>query len=238
MADSGWALGSGFALDGATVTVESVEFGYNMKLGENACAHFNFTNVVDADGEDAEDADQWFSVGKNFKPNKAGDELVGTGKINKNTNFGRLLMSALELFDSEEEAREAVDDPRQAECWAGTRWTLGTITVSTTNPTTGEKRDDAQKFVFKAYHGKAGDADEAPAKPAAKKAAAPAAKKVGGAKPATGNPAGLEQDEWDQLVALAAEHDDEDAFQDAALELTLSKDAQKAIMKGTVWAAK
>ena len=87
MAESDWELGSGFALDGMTVTVDEVEFTHDAKLGPNACAHFKFTDCVDANGEEAEDQEQKFTVGKNYDNNKDGSALVGNGKINENTDF-------------------------------------------------------------------------------------------------------------------------------------------------------
>lgn len=250
MAESDWELGSGFAIDGMTGTVASVEFVHDNALGPNACAKFTFTDCVDAEGGEAEDQEQKFTVGKNYDNDRTGENLVGNGKINSNTNYGILIGSVLALFDSEDDAEarrqaaEAVPSTKESASWVGTRWTIGTITKSVMNPSTGKVNDEAKKIVFTEYHGRPDQGEAEPAKPAAK--AAPAAKatstKVGGAKPAAKAATnGVEQELWTMLVTLAGEHEDEDTFIDAALELDevgASREAQKAIHKGLVWAAK
>lgn len=247
MAESDWELGSGFALDGMTVTVGDLEFTHDNKLGPNACAYFKFTECVDADGNEAEDQEQKFTVGKNYDNAKDGASLVGSGKINENTNFGILLGSVKGLFESVAEAVEAVPNPKEAESWIGTRWTLGTITRQTKNPTTGEVKEDASKFVFTEYHGRGEEAAEAPAP---KKAAASTSKRVGA--PAKAAPKAAKADDslddgvLDAMMAVVNDADErfdsEDDWQDAVLELDevkASRPAQKAILRdgATYWAA-
>lgn len=245
MAASDWELGSGFAWDGATGTIGDVEFTHDARLGDNAVCKMTFTDCVDANGDAMEDFEQFFTVSKNYDSNKDGTALEGTGKINENCNFGRLLGSIMGLFDDVDEMTAAVENPKVAACWIGTRWTLGSITVTTRNPVTGQERSDAKKCVFTAYHGRP---EGATAKPAAQKKTGGSVSKTGGSKSSKGSddiPAEL----FERLVTLAREHDDEDSFQDAALELpevealesndpAVFKAVQKAIMRSVIWKAK
>lgn len=233
-----WDLSSGLPLDGASVEVTKVEFGFNSNIGAGIlCANFTFTDL-----DSGEDIEQSFSVGDGWDASRDGSELISsTGrprKISKNSNYGRLIASAIDALGSQERAAEVLGgSPRSASIWLGTRWRMGTVKVTTTNPTTGAQRErDAfifAEFLGKGASGSAGAASSAPASAPAKAKAAD-----------NGVPDGIDGDLWEKLVALAREHDDHESFVEAALELDEvegNKTAQKLVMStkaGSVWAAR
>lgn len=232
-----WELSSGLDLDGATVDITDVEFGFNAKLGAGVlCANFTFVNT-----ESGDEYEQSFSVGKDWDTDRTGKELVSDRpkRINKNTNYGMLIASAVELVD---DPSDLGGSPKDATIWVGTRWTMGTVKVLRRNPTTGaETEKDA--IVFKEFHGRDLDGAEPEAKPAAKTTA----KKATGARKATpkdGPPDDIDAELWDALLTLAREADDHDGFLEAALDIDGvegNKAAQKAVMgtkAGSVWAAR
>lgn len=249
--DNEWELSSGFALDGATCDVTACEFGFNNNIGAGIlCANFTFLDI-----ETGEESEQSFSLGKGWETDRTGNELISeTGKpkrISKNCNYGRLLGSAIELVDN---PAEDIGSPKQADTWVGTRWTLGTVKVVTTNPSTG-KEAEKDAFVFTEFHGRpegddAGTEDEKPKASGARKASGSAkkatgARKASGAKKASDSdiPEGIEEALWNDLVEMAKGADDHEAFCDQALEderVDGNKAAERAVMgtaKGSVWAA-
>lgn len=222
-----WELSSGLALDGATGTITAMEFGFNAKIGAGVlCANMSIT--PDDGGEVIE---QSFSVGKGWDASRDGSELVreggGGGSINKSTNFGILIASAIDCLDGD--GSKLGGTPRSTETWIGTTWDWGTVKHMTRNPTTGAEAEK-DKFVVTKYHGRDG--------------AAAAAKPAGAAKKAAAATEEIDPELWDKLVALAGEHAEHDTFVEAALDLPEvegSKPAQKAVMgtrAGSVWAAK
>lgn len=247
-AESSWELGSGFALDGARVTITDCEFGFNNNLGAGIpCANMTFT------GEDGTPMEQSFSAGNNFMAASDGSELqpVNEGtepKVNKNTRYGVLIASAINVVEN---PADEIGDVRVAKSWLGTEWTMGTISRPTKNPTTGvEKNSDF--FIFTEYHGR-GDAEPdepvaAPRKAAAKttaatkKATAPG--RVAGKAKAGSTLESTNPDLWAELLALANESEDHDAFVEAAMDredVETDKLAQKAVYssgKDSVWAAR
>lgn len=233
MAASDWETGSGLVLDGGTATISDAEFTYNTKLGPNPVLKLTLTDVSDSDGNTTgEDVEQSFSCGKSLEPNKDGSELVGSARINKQTNLGILIDSAKALFDDVDDLVAILPNPKDAKAWVGTRWTFGTISLERLNPSTGETKV-ATPWVFTESHGRveSGKAAAAPKK-AAK--AAPAAEAA-----ADDGDGGL----FAQLVTLAGTFDDHGDFVDAALEVPgvdEDRDIQKAIVTtkaGSVWAA-
>jgi hypothetical protein len=233
-----WETGSGLALDGATVTVTDLEFGFNPNMGAGiTCANFKFED------EGGEEIEQSFSVGGKFEANRDGSEITGTGKINKNSNFGLLIDSVVEVLSEQGlHPGDVIGASKAAAGWIGTKWTFGSVERETTNPTTKEKKLST-KFIVTDYHGK-GD-DEPVAKASSKTSTAKAGK--GAAKSAAksnGIPDGIESELWEQLVELAGESEAHEDFVNAALDLddvASNKAAQKAVMgtkAGSVWAAK
>lgn len=255
--DQEWETSSGLPLDGADVTVTAMEFGYNASIGAGVvCANFTF---VDEDGVEYE---QSFSIGKNGEPTRDGSEVTGAPKMfPARTNYGRLIDSVRALVDH---PGEVIGSPKKAEGWIGTKWTVGTVPVETTNPNatdpaTATKVKDA--FVFTQYLGKEGQraAKNAAAKTkAAAKPAKAAAKNVepdepdedeaeAGAEADTDvndepwSVLGVDETLWKRLVKMAKAADSHDEFSDEALEIAdVDKDkaAQKAVLTtkpGSVW---
>jgi hypothetical protein len=251
-----WELSSGLALDGATVDIESVEFGYNANLGAGVmCANFKVVDI-----ESGEEIEQSFSVGSGWDTTRDGSQLVSDKpkKINKNTNYGILIESALEIIGIENAASVLGGSPKEAAIWPGTRWSFGTVKMKRVNPTTGAE-SEKDVFVFTEYHGASEEEPEPepePAKPAATRAggarkaigtrAGGARKATGASKAAASNGVaeGVDEELWDELVELARGSEDHDAFLEAALDIEAvegNKAAQKAVMgtkPGSVWAAR
>lgn len=231
-----WETGSGLALDGATVTVTALEFGFNASIGAGVtCANFEFTD------DDGEVIEQSFSCGKNFEANRDGTELTGNGKLNRNSNFGMLIESLKAVLDN---PGDTIGSPKVAENWVGHRFEFGTVEVERKNPTTGVTSTKSA-FIITGYAGTAEGGEVEAAAPAAK----PAAAKTGGVKKAAapkaaGGAAVIGEELWNGLVELASNSEDHDAFVNAALdwpEVDTSKDAKKLVMgtgAGSVWASR
>lgn len=231
-----WETGSGLALDGSVVTVTAAEFGFNANMGAGiVCLNLTLTT------EDGEDIDQSFSVGGKFEANRDGSAIEGKGKINRNSNYGLLIESVKEIVD---DPGSIIGSPKEAAGWVGTRWTFGTVERTTTNPTTGVEKVSS-KFVVTEFHGQ--DADDTDDEPVAQK---PAKKSSAKGKPAAkksakkgGIPDGIDADLWAELIELAGEHDEYEAFVDAALDVdgvAGDRAVQKAVMStgdSGVWAA-
>lgn len=247
--DDSWELGSGFALDGATVTIVAMEFAPNAIFGGNLCAEITFLNE-----DTGEEIPQSFTVGANFDVNREGDVLEGTGKINKNTRYGIFLQSVKEVL---EDPRSIVGEATEAAGWIGTRWAMGSVEKPVMNPTTKVMKDSTM-FIVTEYLGMADEEPEPePVKPkptgrGAARTRAGAAKASTATSPPTrtrakgGNTARAEVGDklWDQLVELANDAEDHDTFIDAALaldEVDGNRVAQAAVVKtgaGSVWAAR
>jgi hypothetical protein len=181
--------------------------------------------------EEGDPIEQSFSVGKNWDASRDGSELVreggGGGSINKNTNFGVFIQSAVDALGGD--GSKLGGSPRQAATWIGSKWTFGTIKRTTVNPTT-QATSEKDAFVVTEYHGRDG---AAPAAGASAKSTAP-----------TASTDDIPTDVWNMLVELANSAADHDAFLEAALDLPEvdgNKAAQKAVMgtkAGSVWAAR
>lgn len=242
--DDEWETGSGFDLDGATATVTNMEFGFNSQIGQGTFANFDLTIVEGSEsGDPGEEISQSFSVGGKFEATRDGSSIEGNGKINKNSTFGILMDSVVEVLrEGGYDPGEVIGNPKVAANWIGKTFVWGTIEMETMNPTTKE-RAKRSKFIVTEYVGSDEDPGEAaaPAKKApAKKPAA--AKKAAASKPAL--PAGLDQEQFDYYVSLASQYDEHDEFAEAMLEdedVQASPDLQKAVMStkpGSIWASK
>lgn len=230
-----WETTSGLPLDGARVTITGSVFGFNANIGAGVtCWNATFTT---AEGESQE---QSFSVGQSGgEPSRDGSELVNAPKaFSGRSNYGRMIDSARELLGSKEKCAEVIGDPRVADNWIGTEWTLGTIKEpGRMNPQTKE-RMDKDVLVFVEFHGKEGTKAKASGAKSASKASASASKSA-----TKGVPDDIEPELWEQLVALAKEHDDHEDFMEAALALEdvdNSTAAQRAVIStrdGGVWKA-
>lgn len=226
LGDSEWETGSGLALADADVVVSAASFGYNANLGADVlCANFTF---VPAEG--GEPIEQSFSVGKGWEALEKGAKLVSEDgrarKINGQTNYGRLIDSAVQAVQASG-GEMPFQSPRIADGWVGTSWHVGTVSVPTTNPST-KKETVSDKFVFTAFLGTT--STEAAAKPAA------------GAAKASGKAAtGIDPKLRLALVELAEASDDHDAFTEKALELDGvegNREAEKLVLKtgpGSIW---
>lgn len=243
--DNEWETSTGLPLDGETATIVAAEFGYNAQIGSGVvCMNMTFR----VDGMD-EDIEQSFSCGTG-EPSRDGQTLDGApAKFSSRSNYGRLIDSVRALVDH---PGEIIGSPKQAGGWVGTKWTIGTVQVETTNPSkpeAGTKVKDA--LVFTAFHGKEGKAagKGKAAKTSTSKAAKPAPESddddetAGGDETAGENPAGIDQALWDKLVKLAKASDTHDEFSDTALEMKAvdaDAKAQKAVIStkaGSVWHA-
>lgn len=249
--DSEWETSSGLPLDGADVTVTQMEFGYNAAIGAGVvCANFTFVD------EDGVEYDQSFSIGKNGEPTRDGSELTGAPKtFPSRTNYGRLIDSVRGLM---EHPGDVIGSPKQAAGWVGTKWTVGTVAVESTNPNATDPANATKvsdKFVFTAYLGKEGVTQKATTKATGGAAgskrgkAAPAPEETeteadgadGGGDSEPWSVLGVDPALWKKLVKLASASDSHDEFSDAALEIAevdKSREAQKAVLTtkpGSVW---
>ena len=246
--DSEWETSSGLPLDGLDVTVTQMEFGYNASIGAGVvCANFTF---VDEDGVEYE---QSFSIGKNGEPTRDGSELTGAPKtFPSRTNYGRLIDSVRGLM---EHPGDVIGSPKQAAGWVGTKWTVGTVAVESTNPNSADPATATKvsdKFVFTAYLGKeeakaarskapTGPVKKSVAKPAPEPDEAEADDDDGESSDEPWSVLGVDEVLWAKLVKLAKASDSHDEFSDAALEIAevdKSREAQKAVLTtkpGSVW---
>jgi hypothetical protein len=258
--DQEWETTTGLPLDGANVTITAAEFGYNADIGAGVvCMNMTF---VDDDTE--AEVEQSFSVGKTGEPNRDGSELTGApAKFSGRSNYGRLIDSVRSLVDH---PGEVIGSPKKAEGWVGTKWTVGTTPVETTNPNKPDEKKVKDALVFVAYHGKAdGKPAKAKAGATSKRAAKPAPvadddddeTDEAAADPAvgtsevrgdavdadSGNTLGIDAALWKRLVKMAKASDTHDEFSDLALELDevdADKKVQKAVLStkaGSVWHA-
>lgn len=249
--DQEWETTSGLPLDGAVATITAAEFGYNASIGAGVVC-FNVTFTTE---DDEQEIEQSFSVGKNGEPSRDGSELIGgPKKFPSRTNYGRLIDSVVAIVDH---PGEVIGSPKQAAGWIGTKWTIGTVPVETTNPNatdpaTATKIKDA--FVFTEYHGKEGaktkaaaksKASTGPAKKAAKSAPEPDETDDAAADDGDGDPwdvLGVDEVLWKRLVKMAKAADNHDAWSDEALELEEVDKGGRAVQAavlttkpGSVW---
>lgn len=250
--DDEWETGSGFTLDGATAQITNMEFGFNSGIGQGTFANLTLTIVDGSEsGDPGEEIEQSFSVGGKFEASRDGQSLEGHGKINKNSTFGILMDSVVEvLVEDGYNPGDVIGNPKETDGWLGQVFTWGTIEKETMNPSTKEK-GMRSKFIVTEYHGSdpesleadEADADEAPAP--AKKAPAkklPAKKTAAAKKPAL--PAGLSQEQFDYYVSIAQQYEDHDEFAQAMLDdedVAADPKLQQAIMStkpGSIWASK
>lgn len=241
--DDEWETGSGFDLDGATATVTNMEFGFNSQIGQGTFANFDLTIVEGSEsGDPGEEISQSFSVGGKFEATRDGSSIEGNGKINKNSTFGILMDSVVEVLREQGfDPGEVIGNPKVAANWIGKTFVWGTIEMETMNPTTKE-RAKRSKFIVTEYVGS--DEDPGEAAPAAKKAPAkkPAAAKKAAAKSL---PAGLDQEQFDYYLDIAKQYEEHDDFAQAMLDededVQANPELQKAIMStraGSIWASK
>lgn len=250
-------LGSGLPLADADVTITNAEFRFDTAYSADAVvAAIEFT----PDEEGVESQEQLYSVGKGWEPLDRGAAVAhGSGKpvkINNQSNYGRFIAAAIECEGFLDYAREAGLQPNSAALWVGTRWHLGSITITVQNPSKpNEPAKEKTVIVPDEFYGVAGEEEEEAAPAPTKKAAASkvpakkvAAKKVA-AKPAAGGAADqvaeltAENEELvDALIAAAVEAEDQDAFMEAAMEIegvSGNRLAEKVVMNskpGSIWA--
>jgi hypothetical protein len=218
-----WGLSSGLPLADAEVEVVAVEFGFNNDIAAGKTfANFTFRT------EDGEEHEQSFSVGDGWESANKGAELTTeTGKprkLSKRSNYGMLVESALEAMGGPEAMAKLGPGFRFASTWVGTKWLTKTVEVESTKPGETEKKK-RDRIVFAEYLGREDGA------------AAPAAAKATKAND-------VDPELWSELVLLANDSADHEAFMDVALELDGVKGV-KAVEKlvmgtkaGSVWASR
>ena len=226
---SEWELSSGLPLADAEVEITAFEFGYNNDIAAGAV----FANIVFTD-DNGDDHEQSFSVGDGWEPANKGAELVTDNgkprKLSKNSNFGRLVNSAINAIGDIDKVEQVLGQgPKAAASWLGTRWHTTTVEVEVTAPGSSEKKK-RDRIVFDTYLGREGSA---PAKTAKGSKAA-----------ATDDALGIDPDLFATLVGIAKEAKDHDAFMDDALELDGVqgvKDVERLVMSTkagmSIWSA-
>ena len=253
-------LGSGLPLADANVTITNAEFRFDTSYSADAvvCA-VEFTPHE----EGVEAQEQLYSVGKGWEPLDRGATVAhGSGKqvkINNQSNYGRFIAAAVECEGFLDYAREVGLQPNSAALWVGTSWHLGTVEVTTTNPSKPNDPPKVKNVIVPDEFLGTGEEEEEEvvAKPAAKKAAATkapakkvAAKKVAAkpaSSPAADQVAELEAEEGGEelvaaLIEAATEAEDQDAFMEAAMEIegvSGNRLAEKVVMNskpGSIWA--
>lgn len=224
-----YELSSGLPLDGATVTITDMEFGYNAQIGAGVvCANITFAN------EDGEEIVQSFSVGDGWEITDKGGSIAadhgGPKKLSNRSNYGRLIESMVKTVGGAEHM--PAPSPKSVEGFVGTSWTFGTVKVTTTNPTTQEKKEKDAFIVTKFLANGS--------KPAAKVSKAAKTTKLGGKKTL----ADVDPDLFATLVELAGNYESHTEFMEAALDLDevdgnqLATTAIVGTKPGSVWAAK
>jgi hypothetical protein len=223
--DSEWETSSGLPLANMDVEVIDCTFGFNAKLGADVlCANFTFAAI----GGDGESIEQSFSVGKGWEAKSKGAYIAREdgrgGQVNKQTNYGRLIDSAVAAI-KEAGADIPFKSPRIAAGWVGTKWHMATETIETENPTTG-KKSTKDAFVFGKYLGAGGEATGG-SKSAGKSSGAPG-KTLKEVKADDEN-AELRA----KLIELAKECDDPDDFVEKALAIPGVEDGplEAAVLK-------
>lgn len=212
-----FALSSGLPWADTVVTITAAEFGYNPNIGGGTvvCANLTATN------EDGDESEQSFSVGEGWEIVDNGKRIQAdngseTKKISKNSNYGRLIASAVQAVGDPEDM--PFDSAKQIEGWIGTQWQTGSVVVKVRNPQTGaEKERDA--IIFTGFVG-AGDGGQT-TKVGPRVKAAPAKASA----PAEDDP--LVQ----QLLEIAKEAEDFDAFTEKALDLPGVEDNAKLVSR-------
>lgn len=219
-----WALSSGLPLDGATVTVASMEFGYRQNIAaQTVFACFGFRP------DEGEDAEQCFSVGKGWEPGGKGASLVRSngrrGNINDQTGYGKFIAAALKLPGVREELIARKGDPTVAATWNGMRFVLGTVRETTTNPTTNQQKEVSRIIPVEFL----GTGDGEKVKVVSANTAKPTAPAVDG-------------EIEGKLLELAAAHTEHDDFMAAAYEVdgVAGNAAVESLVmstgKGSIWA--
>ena len=244
-----YALGSGLPLADADVTVTAMEFRFDTNYSADACVA-----AITFQPDEGEAQEQLYSCGKGWEPVDRGDATAHVSgrplNFNANSNYGRFLAAAFACDGFLDEAREAGVLPTESALFVGKRFHLGTIQITTKNPSTGvESTKDL--IVPDEYLGE-GEDEEVTTTPAKK---APAKKAAAKAAPAKGPSAiekkqlalveELEAEDADLVEALrelAAESEDHESFMEAAMELEGVADselAQQVAMSskaGSIWA--
>lgn len=259
-----FALGSGLPLADTDVVVTAVEFRFDTQYAADACVA-----AITFQPDQGEAQEQLYSCGKGWEPLDRGASAGHTSgremNFNGQSNYGRFLAAAMVCEGWVDDARASGRTPHNADLWIGSRFHLGTLEISVTNPTKKDAGATIKTLIIPVeYHGQGEDEDEAaPAKTATKKAAArPAAARpaAAAAKPAvaTGGTSAIErkqlaliaelsaenEDLVEELRALAGEHADHESFMEAALELPGVADselAQQVAMSskaGSLWATR
>jgi len=213
-----WGLSEGLPLEGADVTITDCVFLVDNEYAAGALVA-SMTLIPDEyDGDMSNLRPQLYSLGKGWeavdKGARAEHESGKFRQFAKQSSYGSWIGAALQCEGAPEYLAEL--DPRDADTWINTRWTLGTQTYETQ-----EKKEKA-RIVPVAFLGLAGDEEKKPAKPVAKSAGkaaqAPAKAANKAAPPAPKKSAELDDDVTEALTALAKEHDDFDAFMNAGFE--------------------
>jgi|688.fasta_scaffold07683_15 hypothetical protein len=222
MSNSEWNLSSGLPLADADVTITGFEFGYNNDIAAGAVfANIQFT---DSDGDVHQ---QSFSVGDGWEPANKGTELVAENgkpkKLSKNSNFGRLVQSAIEAVGADKVEHVLGMGPRVAGSWLGTRWHTTTVEVEVSAPGSTDRRK-RDRIVFDQFLGREGGSTTTSAK--------------------ASDTLGLPSDLYTTLLSIAKEAKDHDDFMDTALEMDGVqgvKDVEKLVMStkagASIWHA-
>ena len=249
MAYDPYALGSGLPLADTEAVVTAMEFRFDTEYAADACVA-----AITFQPDEGEEQEQLYSCGKGWEPVDRGAAAAHVSgrdlNFNRNSNYGRFLAAAFECEGFLDEVREEGILPTQVEMFVGKRFHLGTVEYSTRNPSKKDSEETVKTAIVPtAYLGV--EEEEAPAKPAAKKAVA----KKAAAAPAKG-PSAIEkkqialieqlEEESPEIVEalreLAGESDDHESFMEAAMDIDGVADsdlAQQVAMSskaGSIWA--
>lgn len=241
MAYDPYALGSGLPLADTEAVVTAMEFRFDTNYSADACVA-----AITFQPDEGEEQEQLYSCGKGWEPVDRGAATAHVSgrdlNFNKNSNYGRFLQAAFECDGFLDEVREAGIFPTSVDMFVGKRFHLGTIQITTTNPSTG-KESTKDLVVPTDYLGVDEDEAPAPKKAAAKKTAAKGPSAI--EKKQIALIEQLEEEDADMVAALrelASESEDHESFMEAAMDIDGVADsdlAQQVAMSskaGSIWA--
>jgi hypothetical protein len=219
--DDTYTTTSGLPLADADVEIIDFAFGHNPQIGGGLPLVANIKFRILEDGTEAEQSfstgDLWEATGKGAGAQKNGG--AGKQKFSSQSNLGRLIDSIPVDCHPTLRARGQLNE---ASTWIGLRFHTTTQKVTSTNPTTGEKKD-RDAIVFSAFHGVGDDTSGA-----ATSTPAPAGNGTEQAAEAQNAPV-LDDALTKKLAALAKASKDHDTFMANALELPEVEDNMPAI---------
>jgi len=242
MAYDPYALGSGLPLADTEAVVTAMEFRFDTNYSADACVA-----AITFQPDEGEEQEQLYSCGKGWEPIDRGAGAAHVSgrdlNFNKNSNYGRFLGAAFECDGFLDEVREAGILPTSNEIFLGKRFHLGTIEITTTNPSTGK---ESVKTVVIPVEYLGVEEEAAPAKTTkapAKKVAAKGPSAI--EKKQIALVEQLEAEDADMVQALrelAEESEDHESFMEAAMDIDGVADsdlAQQVAMSskaGSIWA--